>query len=335
MQAMELQRVGAKPGFGMAERSMPRPGPHEIVVRMRAAALNNRDWQVATGTYHMPIAPPLVPLSDGVGEVTAIGENVREHAVGDRVAGTFFQSWDASDDPEMDPGSTLGGPLDGMLAEYVLLRERGAIKVPAYLSDEEAATLPCAGVTAFRALVQDGRLQRGQTVLVQGSGGVSVFAVQIASALGARAIVLSRSASKLDKLRALGASLCLDASSDDWVERVLAATDGRGVDHIVDVAGPGSFAQTLRALRPGGQVSVIGYLGGVQGSINPLQLLERQAVVRGLQVGSRQCFRSLNHCLETHHWRPVIDKVFGWTELDAALQRLVSMQHVGKLVLRF
>lgn len=336
MKVLELQQTGPLEQFGVVERPTPQARRGEIVVRTLAASLNYRDHQIASGTYHVPLPLPLVPLSDGVGEIVQVGEGVSRFRVGERVASSFWQRWVAGSFDLADPSSTLGGPIDGMLAEYVRLDEQGAVQVPDYLSHEEAATLPCAAVTAWRALISEGKLRAGETVLIQGTGGVSIFALQFARLCGARTIVTSRSASKLERVRALGASACIDLQrTPDWVAQVLALTDGRGADHIVDVAGPTSFVNALRALRIGGQLNIVGYLGGMEGQFNPLMLLERQATLRGLQVGPRMCFEQLNRALEVSRIHPVIDRVLDWQELPAALRVLRDAQHVGKIVLRF
>jgi NADPH:quinone reductase-like Zn-dependent oxidoreductase len=334
MKVIELRGTRPEERFELTERPRPEPRRGEIVVRTLAAALNYRDHQIAAGSYHVAFRMPLVPLSDGVGEVVAVGEGVTRFAVGERVAATFWQRWSSGTCSEADPSSTLGGPIDGMLGEYVRLEEQGAVRVPEHLSHTEAATLGCAGVTAWRALVTEGRLCAGDTVWVQGTGGVSMFALQIAVLSGARAIVSSRSAEKRERARALGASACID-SQGDCVARLLELTDGRGVDHIVDVGGPAGFVNTLRALRAGGQINVVGYLGGMGGEINPLMLLERQATLRGLQVGPRVCFEALNRAFAARGARPVIDSVFSWTEISSALARLRSGFQFGKVVLQF
>lgn len=336
MKVIELRQTGREENFAVAERARPEPRRGEIVLRMHAASVNFRDHQIASASYHVPYALPLVPLSDGVGEVVALGEDVTRFSVGQRVASAFWQRWDAGGCELTDPNSTLGGPIDGTLGEYVRLDERGAVTVPEHLSAEEAATLGCAGVTAWRALVSEGKLRAGDTVWIQGTGGVSLFALQFAHMFGARTIVTSRSAAKLERVRALGASECIDTSQNsEWMNALLASSDGRGVDHIVDVGGPSSFGDSLRALRPGGQINVVGYLGGFQGAINPLALLEKQAKLRGLQVGPRACFEALVRAIEVNRMRPVIDSVSPWTELPAALRRLRAGEHVGKIALKF
>jgi NADPH:quinone reductase-like Zn-dependent oxidoreductase len=335
MKAIELRSMGPEV-LVPVERPTPHPRRCQIVMRVRAASLNYRDQQIAAGQYHAPLQLPLVPLSDGAGDVVEVGPDVTRFRVGDRVASTFWQRWDAGHCELCDPNSTLGGPVDGVLAEYVVLDERGAVHVPAHLSYEEAASLPCAAVTAWRALVTEGRLKAGDSVLIQGTGGVSLFALQFAVMFGARTIVVSRSAAKLERVRALGASACIDSQwTKEWTAEVSKLTEGRGVDHIVDVSGPHTFAQSVEVLRVGGQINVVGYLAGMQGEMNPLQLLARQATVRGLQVGPRACFEELNRALAVRQARPVIDGVFAWTEVAEALARLRRAEHVGKIVLRF
>lgn len=334
MKAIELQGTGREERFAMVERARPEPRRGEVVVRTLAAALNARDLQIASGTYVAAFPLPLVPLSDGVGEIVAIGEDVTGFSVGERVAATFWQRWTAGGASQQDLTSSLGGPIDGMLAEYVRLDERGIVRVPEHLSDEEAASLGCSGVTAWRALVSEGRIRAGDAVWIQGTGGVSVFALQWAVMHGARALVTSRSPAKLERAQQLGAAACIDANGGDVAARILAHTNGEGVDHIVDVGGPASIVSSLRALRSGGQINIVGYLGGMQGDLNPLMLLERQATLRGLQVGPRACFEEMNRAIAASRMRPVIDCVFPWTELTAALTRLRSGEHFGKVVLR-
>ena len=334
MRVIELQGTGPEERFAMVERARPEPRRGEVVVRTLAAALNARDLQIASGRYVAAFPLPLVPLSDGVGEIVAIGEDVTGFAVGERVAATFWQRWTAGACAQRDATSSLGGPIDGMLAEYVRLDERGVVRVPEHLSHEEAACLGCSGVTAWRALVSEGNVRAGDAVWIQGTGGVSSFALQWAVMHGARALVSSRSPAKLERARQLGAAACIDATQGDPVDRLLAHTDGEGVDHIVDVGGPASMVSSLRALRPGGQINVVGYLGGVQGELNPLMLLERQATLRGLQVGPRECFEEMNRAITAARHRPAIDRVLPWTELSAALSRLRSGEHFGKIVLR-
>jgi NADPH:quinone reductase-like Zn-dependent oxidoreductase len=331
--------LGAGSGIenlNVVSRPTPRPGPGEVLLRMRAAALNYRDLEIVAGTYFVPLERPLVPLSDGVGEVVELGAGATSLVVGDRVAATFWDHWYAGDSEAADHRTTLGGPLDGMLREYVVLPERRLVRVPQHLSDEEAATLPCAGVTAWQALITVGRLAPGQTVLVQGTGGVSSFALQFAALSGARAIVTSRSDEKLVRAQALGATETVNRTRfPEWHAEVTRLTAGRGVDQIVDVAGPSSFAQSLSALRLGGQLHIVGYLGGPHGAVSPLQILMARAIVRATAVGSRASFEAMNRALEAACIRPVVDRVFEFSRYREAWSYMQSGSHFGKVVIRF
>lgn len=328
-------------GYGLenlqlVSRPTPRPGPGEVLLRMRAVSLNYRDLEIVAGTYFASPETPLIPLSDGVGEVIELGPGASSLALGDRVAATFWDRWEAGDSEAADHRTTLGGPLDGMLCEYVVLPERRLIRVPQHLSDEEAATLPCAGVTAWHALVTVGRLAPGQTVLVQGTGGVSTFALQFGALSGARVIVTSSSDRKLARAQALGAAETVDrARFPEWHAEVRRLTAGRGVDQIVDVAGPSSFAQSLSALRLGGQIHLVGYLGGPRGTISPLQILMARAVVRATAVGSRASFEAMNRALEVAQIRPIVDRVFELQQYREAWAYMQSGGHFGKVVIRF
>lgn len=335
MRVMAIEDHGIE-HLSLGERPVPEPRRGEVVVRLRAAALNYRDLEIARGTYHTRFPLPLVPLSDGVGEVVAVGDEVRRVKAGDRVAGTFWQCWTGGDFDPSSQAQQLGGPLDGMLSEYVRLDAEGVVVLPDAIGDEDAAALPCAAVTAWQALVTEGRIKAGDSVLVQGTGGVSIFALQFAAMTGAHVVATSSSDAKLERAKALGAAATVNyRTHPDWAAEVLRLTGGRGVDHVVEVGGPGSFAQSLKAIRPGGQINVIGYVGGAEGMINPLDIFRRRATVRGIPVGSRQSFEALLRALVATGTRPVIDRVFAWTEARQALKHLESGHHVGKVVLRF
>ena len=319
-----------------AERPVPEPRRGEVVLRMRAASLNYRDLEIVRGTYHAGFALPMVPLSDGVGEVAAVGEGVTRVAVGDRVATTFWQGWTAGDFEAIERAVPLGCPGPGVLAEHVRLDAEGVVPVPEHLTDEEAATLPCAALTAWTSLVTEGGIKPGDTVLVQGTGGVAVFALQFAVAAGARAIVTSASDEKLERARALGAFGTVNyRTTPDWDTAVRDLTGGRGVDHVIEVGGPGTFGRSLAAIRTGGQINVIGYLGGKSAEINPMQILFRRARIRGIPVGSRDSFEAMNRAIAATGLRPVIDRSFPWTEAREALRHLESGRHFGKVVLAF
>jgi NADPH:quinone reductase-like Zn-dependent oxidoreductase len=339
-----MRAVVLEGGFGLenlhcVERPVPEPGPNDVVLRMRAASINYRDQEIVSGSYFMPCPLPLIPLSDGVGEVVELGAGVRSVARGDRVAATYWDDWSAGDCEAADFMTTLGGPLDGMLAEYVCLPERRVIRVPQHLSDTEAAALPCAGVTAWHALIGLGGVAPGHSVLVQGTGGVACFAAQFALLAGASVFVISASDEKLARVRALGNAGNLHAvnrlRTPDWHLAVRELTGGRGVDHVVDVAGPRSFAQSLSVLRPGGRVYVIGYLGGPEGAVSPLQILMARASVHAVTVGPRAAFEAMNRALEVAHLHPLIDRVFPFEQLAEGLRYVRAARHVGKVVLRF
>jgi NADPH:quinone reductase-like Zn-dependent oxidoreductase len=318
----------------MVDREMPEPGPRQVLVRVRAASINYRDYEIVTGTFNREFPLPLVPLSDCAGEVVAVGQDVTRVRVGDRVCGTFWQGWNGGSSDLADSARQLGGAMQGVLAEFITLDQDGVVHLPAHLSDEEAATLPCAAVTAWHALVTEGHLQAGDDVLIQGTGGVSLFALQFAVMSGARAIVLSSSDEKCERARRLGAATTINYRQDpDWSDTVLSFTRGRGVDHVIEVGGARTFTQSLLSLRLAGQINVIGYLGGAEGLIDPLMVFRRRARVRGISVGSRQSFEAMNRAIEVNAMRPVIDSVFDWKDLGEALTRLHSGRHFGKIVL--
>ncbi len=336
MKCYHLPRATAIDDLVPTERERPEPGPGQVLVRMRACSLNYRDLMVATGRYGgAPPAPGLVPLSDGAGEVEAVGEGVSRVAVGDRVAGCFFATWrDGPPLPEHHRHA-LGGSVDGVLSEYRLFDAEAVVRVPAHLGFEEAATLPCAGVTAWNALFAGTPLLAGQTVLTLGTGGVSMFAVQFARAAGARVIATSSSDAKLQRLQALGveAADCINyRTQPDWEREVWRRTDRQGVDHVVEVGGAGTLPRSIAATRSGGAVSLIGVL--TSGQIDPTALLHRSATLRGVYVGSRGMFEAMNRLVAVNRIRPVIDRVFPFDEAREAYRALSQADHVGKIVIR-
>lgn len=327
-------------GFGLdhlrlAERPMPEPGPGQVLLRMRAASLNYRDILIVDGKYNPRQALPLVPLSDGAGEVVAVGPDVQRVAVGDRVLPLFAQLWFAGAPSRDRLRTTLGGPLDGVLAQYAVFPAESVVHAPEQLSDLEAATLPCAALTAWTALMEHGHLQPGETVVVQGTGGVALFALQFAVACGARVIVTSRSDAKLEKAKALGAWETIQVTqTPGWGKRVLDLTDGAGVDHVVELGGADSFGESLKAVRPGGHVAVIGVLGGSMLQTNLLPIVMNQLRVMGVMVGHRDAFEAMNRAIGQHGLRPVLDRVFDWREAADALAYLRTGAHMGKVCLR-
>ena len=334
MKVMVLQDGRGAGRLRMIERPMPEPRRQEILIRVKATALNYRDVEIANGTYHTAFEPPLVPLSDGVGEVVAIGEEVTRFRIGDRVCSTFWQRWIGGSFRMAEPAYQLGGPIDGLLAEYAVLDEQAAILAPRNLTDVEAATLPCAAVTAWHALVTEGDIKAGETVLVQGTGGVSLFALQFARASGARVIVTSSSDEKLERARELGAFAGINyRKNPQWSDAVLEITEGRGVDHVIEVGGPQSFAQSLKASSRRGQINVIGYLGGKEGAINPLEIFAKQVQVRGIPVGSRESFEAMNRAIEVQNLKPVVARTFPWLDAARAFRYLEEGAHFGKVAL--
>jgi NADPH:quinone reductase-like Zn-dependent oxidoreductase len=333
MKAIVIDGDGGFENLKLVERPTPEPGHGEVVLRLRAASINYRDLEMVQRTYSSWFPTPLVPLSDGVGDVVAVGDGVTRARLGDRVAGTFWQGWIGGRFEEV---GQLGGSVDGMLSEYVKLNEIGIVQVPAHLTDEEAATLPCAAVTAWQALVTDGRLKAGESVLIQGTGGVAIFALQFAAMFGARSIVTSSSDAKLEKARALGATHTVNyRKTEDWHLEARKLNGGEGVDHVIEVGGPGTLVRSLEALRLGGRIHMIGYLAGKKGEINPLAILTRRAIVHGLPTGSRESFEAMNRAIALHRMRPVIDRVFPWQEFPQALRYLAEGKHFGKIVLAF
>ena len=310
----------------------PQPGPGQVLVRMRAASLNYRDYLVAMGRYNPKMPLPRVPLSDGAGEVIGLGTGVTRFAIGDRVAGSFMQSWLSGRYCDEYGESALGGAIEGVLAEQIVIGETGLIAVPSHLSFEEAATLPCAGVTAWNALFENGAIRAGETVLVQGSGGVSVFALQFAKAAGARVIATSSHLEKMEKLRSLGADWVLNyKETPEWGKAIAKAG---GVDHVVEVGGAETLEQSLIAVRGGGKVSVIGILSGVSASLNIAPILHKHLRIQGIYVGSHSMFESMNRALTQNQMRPVIDSVYEGAQIQEALRFMESAGHFGKIVIR-
>jgi NADPH:quinone reductase-like Zn-dependent oxidoreductase len=319
----------------LVERPAPQPGAGQILVRMRAVSLNYRDLLVIQGVWR-PTAPR-IPASDGMGEVVAVGEGVTRFRTGDRVAGIFFPGWiNGEATPEKLQAPSLGGTVaDGTLAEFVVFGEDAVVKVPEHLSDEEAATLPLAGVTAWHAIVARGGVKKGHTVLVQGTGGVSLFALQFARLIGADVIVTSSSEEKLRRAHQLGAAHGINyKDSPDWDERALDLTGKRGVDHIVEVVGAENLTRSLNAIRMSGTISVIGLLGGTSARIETFGFVEKNVRLNGILVGSREMFEAMNQAIAEHKLKPVIDRVFGFDDVPAALRYLEAGAHFGKVCIR-
>jgi len=332
MKLYELQHKSGLESLTRVERSDPKPGPGQVLVGVKACSLNFRDLLVAKGSYGAP--PPLgrIPLSDGAGEVVEVGAGVTRVKVGDRVAGIFMQGWISGEVTAEISATALGGAIDGMLSQFVVLSEQGVVKIPAHLSYEEAATLPCAAVTAWNALVCRARVKAGDVVALQGTGGVSLFALQFAKMHGARCIITSSSDEKLELARKMGADDTLNYKRDpDWDKAVMALTGGRGADIVVEVGGAGTLEKSLSAVRYGGSVQLIGVLTGVAGPIPTAAILRRSITVQGIYVGSRDMFEDMNRAIELHGLTPRIDRSFGFEHARAAYEHLAGASHAGKV----
>jgi NADPH:quinone reductase-like Zn-dependent oxidoreductase len=329
MKAYELHPLEGFAALTLVDRKTPELGPREVLVRVRAVSLNYRD--VAIARLAQKRKKPIVPTSDGAGEVVAVGKEVTRLAVGDRVAANFFPNWLDGELSEEAHAAALGGSVDGMLAEEVVLHERAWVKIPAHLSFEQAATLPCAGVTAYNALFEAATLRPGDSILVQGTGGVSIFALQLARAAGATVYATSSSAEKRKRLEALGAAATFDYRElPKWGDAVRAATGGRGVDVAVEVGGPGTFDQSVAALRYGGTMSILGVLTGTSGPVNTYAIFHKGVRVHGVYVGSVRMFEALNRV----PIEPIVDKTFAFDDARAAYEYLASGKHFGKVVVR-
>ena len=332
---MKIWRIPVANGvdlLALRDEAPPEPGPFEVRVKVRATSLNYRDLMVVRGTYARGgLRPGLVPLSDGAGEVEAVGPGVTRWAVGDRVGAIFMQRWIAGGITPEAGTSALGGAIDGMLAEMVVLHEDGLVAIPGHLTFEEAATLPCAAVTAWHAL--EG-LAAGETVLVLGTGGVSIFALQFARMMGARVIATSSADDKLKRVQVLGADTLINYRAiPNGRTRCCALTDGRGVDRVVEVGGAGTLARSAEAVRVGGRISLIGVLTGTR-EMNPMAIMRRSVTLKGIYVGSRAMFEAMNRAIALNRLRPVIDRVFDFAAAPDAYRHLIAAGHVGKVVIR-
>jgi NADPH:quinone reductase-like Zn-dependent oxidoreductase len=334
MKAYEYRKFGLE-NLTLTERDEPRPGAHEVVVKFHAASLNFRDLLFARGLYNPDPKFPAIPFSDGAGEVSAVGEEVTLWKVGDRVCPIFMQAWqDGKCTPEKAGSSLGGGGLDGVLREYGAFHENGLVRIPEHLSYEEAATLPCAAVTAWHALVNVSNIKAGETVLTLGTGGVSLFALQFAKLHGARVISTSSSDEKLACARELGADEIINyRTTPDWDKEVLRLTDGAGVDHVVEVGGAGTISKSVNSVRMAGIVSVIGVLAQ-GGGLDPMRVLMKSIRLQGIFVGSREMFEAMNRAITVNHLEPVIDKTFAFEEAREALQFMESGSHFGKIVVK-
>jgi NADPH:quinone reductase-like Zn-dependent oxidoreductase len=334
MRVYELRQFGIE-NLTVVERNEPQPSANEVLVKFHAVSLNYRDLMFAQGVYNPKARLPTTPFSDGAGEVVAIGADVKKYKVGDRVCPIFTQGWVEGELTIEKRRTTLGsGDLDGVLREYGTFDENALVQIPRHLSFDQAATLPCAAVTAWNALVVSGKLKAGDTVLTLGTGGVSVFAMQFAKMHGARVIVISSSDKKIEKAKDLGADETINyGKTPNWDKEVLRLTNRIGVDHVVEVGGSGTLSKSLNSVRIGGHVAVIGVLAG-QGDFDPRSVLMRAVRMQGLLVGSRQMFEEMNSAIEANRLIPIIDKAFAFEEAVNALRYMVTGSHFGKIVVR-
>jgi len=331
MKRYEIVSPDGIDSLALSESETTSPGPGQVLVNIKANCVNYRDLMIVKDPAPRGIPYPRVPNSDGAGEVIEVGPGVTRFKAGDRVAGTFFQRWIGGPITADAMASALGGAIDGVLADYVVLDQQGLVAVPDHLSYAEAATLPCAALTAWHALVELG-LRAGETVLLLGTGGVSIFALQFAAMHGARAIITSSSNDKLARAKTMGAWQTINyAETPDWDKAVQEMTDGQGVDRVVEVGGGGTLAKSLEAVKVGGTVSLIGVLTG--GEINPIPVMRKSVRLQGIYVGSRVMFESMNRAIATHQMHPVIDQSFDFAEARGAYHHMEAAGHFGKIVI--
>jgi NADPH:quinone reductase-like Zn-dependent oxidoreductase len=335
MRAYQLPKGGAGiDALVQVERADPKPAYRQVLVKVKACSLNFRDLGIVRGTYRVPVKENIIPLSDGAGEVVAVGPGVVRVKVGDRVASCFFQRWFGGESTAEVHASALGGGIDGMLADYAVLEEDGVVKIPSHLSLEEGATLPCAGVTAWHAMMEHAKLKAGDTILLQGTGGVSIFGLQFAHAMGVRAIITSSSDEKLNHAKKLGAAFGINyKTTPDWEKAAMEFTGGAGVDHVIEVGGAATLARSFGAIRVGGKISMIGGLSGGATELNPGLIFSRRANVQGISVGSAQMFLAMARAIEVNAIKPVIDKVFAFADAREAYRHMASGAHFGKIVI--
>ena len=335
MKAYQIQADGGIDAVQQIDLPDPQPAAGEVLVRMRAASLNFRDLIITRGGYPRNDRCPVIPLSDGAGEVLAVGEGVTRFQPGDRVVNCFFEDWEAGDVDEAQLQTSRGGGIDGVLAEQVVFSERALLSVPSHLSFEQAATLPCAAVTAWQALVALGGIQAGDTILTLGTGGVSIFALQLAKLHGAKVIITSSSDEKLARTRQMGADETINyRSTPDWEDTVRQLTEGRGVDNVVELGGPGTLPKSLACAKVSGRVSLIGVLTGTDGAVNPLPALFNRVTVQGIYVGSRSMFENMNRAISANKLEPIVDRVFDFADALDAYRYLKSGDHFGKVVIK-
>ena len=333
MKSYHVNKGAGLAGLTIKEHDVPVPGPREVLVRVRANSLNYRELMVMQGTYPWPVRQDVIPVSDGAGEVVAVGEEVTRAKAGDRIAGAVLPYW--TDGPfRWEYSKQLGGSVNGMLTEYALLPEEGVVHIPDHLSFEEAATLPCAAVTAWNGLTWGRPLQPGDTVLTLGSGGISLFALQFAKLFGARVIVTTSSQEKAQRLKALGADEVINyRTTPDWHEVVRKLTRGQGVERVIEVGGAGTLEQSIKSTMLEGQISLIGWLANTVSTINISVITGNFFTLRRIGLGHRTHFLAMNRAIAVNQLRPVIDRVFSFEDARAAHQYYQEQPHFGKVVI--
>ena len=330
MKLFVIREAGGIDNLTLIERPVPRPGPHEVLIKVRAVAINPRDLFVLGAADYFKL--PLIPLSDGVGEVVATGAAVTRVKTGDRVVGIFMQQWLNGGINLAATRSALGGMIDGTLAEYIVLNEAGVIHVPEFLSDVEAVSLPCSGVTAWNALVDTGQVAAGETVVIAGTGSVSLLAIRIAKAFKVRVVVVSNNDDNLERAQALGAAETINYDRvPEWHERVLELTDGVGCDHLLETIGAPTIEQSLKAVRIGGQIIAIGAASLLPAQVSCIPVVLNCLTIRGIYVGSRAMFEALHRFMTIHDIHPVVDRVFSFDEAREAYAYLAAGRYFGKV----
>ncbi|EPG73439.1 alcohol dehydrogenase, catalytic domain, GroES-like family [Leptospira fainei serovar Hurstbridge str. BUT 6] len=335
MKVFEIQNQFGIENLTVNSRPDPKPGFGEVLIKVKACSLNYRDFLMIIGKYNPRQKLPLIPLSDGAGEVVEIGAGVTKIKVGDRVCGIFSQGWQAGE-PELENlKESLGGPLDGLISEYRIFPETGVIPFPDHLSYAEASTLPCAGLTAYNAVVTFGGLEPGKTVVVLGTGGVSLFALQFAKMLGCKVIVTSSSDEKLERAKILGADDTINYNSKaNWDREIRKKTAMKGADLVIEIGGAGTLQKSINSTRPGGTIALIGVVaGGGEATVSLFPVLMQGIRIQGVIVGSKSDFARMNQAISFHRSKPIVDKIFPFSEFPKALEYLRDGKHFGKVVI--
>ncbi|WP_028777151.1 zinc-dependent alcohol dehydrogenase family protein [Shimazuella kribbensis] len=337
MKTFEIKQTFGLDSLVAGERSIPVPGSHEVLIRLDAVSLNYRDLSVIKGIFNPDQSLPLIPVSDGVGKVMELGEQVSRVKKGDRVSANYAQKWISGTPNSEQLYSTIGSPTDGLLAEYAIVHEDALVLIPEHLTDEEASTLPIAGVTAWHAIVAEGKVKAGDTVVIQGTGSVSLFALQFAKLHGAKVIITSSNDEKLVETKKLGADFGINYSTNpDWDKAVLAYTNGIGADHVLDVGGAHTINKSISAIRIGGRVSMVGNLTGIIApEFNILAVMLKKPTIQGINGGSRKMFEAMNQAIAQNKLHPVIDRVFPFEQSIEAFRYQDKENQFGKIVIKF